>query len=78
MKTYYINSYDTRFTTEDDHDTVLVESFINYIRVSELLKKRISDTQCKMHKATTELAEMKKSWVYRILKFITTLYRRVL
>lgn len=70
MKIYYNNSYDTRFTAEDGHDKVLIESFITDIRASELLKKRICDTQRKMHEATMELAEIKKSWVYKVIKFI--------
>lgn len=34
------------------------------------LKERMRDTQRKMHEINTELAEIKKSWVYKIWKFI--------
>lgn len=58
------------FYADSQNDYNYLSLIIEECNVHELLNKRVSDAQHKMHEATTELVEIKKSWVYRILRFI--------
>lgn len=56
-----------RFTAEGTDDTEYLNALIEYIDRSN---KRVSNAQRKMHEANFELVKMRRSWVYRVLKFI--------
>lgn len=69
---YKANSLYTivKITANSINDDMLLNSIIEFVKARETWSKRVRDAQLKMHEATTELAEIKKSWVYKVIKFI--------
>ncbi len=53
---------------EDKGDNEYLEAIIKY---TDRLNKRVSDAQRKMHETNLELVKIKKSWVYKVLAFIS-------
>lgn len=62
--------YAREFVSEDQEDYLYLKSLVTQAEEREVSKKRISDAQAKMHESIRELAEIKNSWIFKLLSRI--------